>query len=44
VLPSLTRGRYVIQWRTYLGDSWEPPATVVVPGYSEVGGAKVAAP
>jgi hypothetical protein len=44
VLPSLPRGRYVVQWRTFLGDAWDPAAAVVVPGMSEVGGAKVAAP
>jgi hypothetical protein len=36
-LPSLVRGRYVLQWRTFLGDGWEPPATILVPGTSEVG-------
>jgi hypothetical protein len=36
-LASLVRGRYVVQWRTFLGDAWEPPATVAVPGLSEVG-------
>jgi hypothetical protein len=37
VLSSLLHGRYVVQWRTFLGDAWEPPATVVVPGTSEAG-------
>ncbi len=37
LLPSLVRGRYVLEWRTFLGDSWEPAETVVVPGTSEVG-------
>lgn len=36
-LPSLQRGRYVLQWRTFLGDAWEPPETVNVPGVGEVG-------
>jgi hypothetical protein len=36
-LPSLLRGRYVLQWRTFLGDAWEAPETVSVPGLSEVG-------
>jgi hypothetical protein len=36
-LPMLLRGRYTLQWRTFLGDSWDPPETVVVPGTSEVG-------
>jgi hypothetical protein len=44
VLSSLARGRYVVQWRTFLGDAWEPAAAVVVPGMSEAGGAKPAAP
>jgi hypothetical protein len=34
-LPTLVRGRYVVQWRTFLGDSWSPPETVGVPGVSE---------
>jgi hypothetical protein len=38
-LPSLVRGRYVVQWRTFLGDTWQPPETIVVPGTSEAGGA-----
>jgi hypothetical protein len=37
VLSSLLHGRYVVQWRTFLGDAWEPPATVVIPGTSEAG-------
>jgi hypothetical protein len=37
VFSSLLHGRYVVQWRTFLGDAWEPPATVVVPGSSEAG-------
>jgi hypothetical protein len=38
-LPSLQHGRYVLEWRTFLGDAWEPAETVVVPGTSEVGAA-----
>ena len=38
-LGSLLRGRYTVQWRTFLGDTWDPPATVAVPGVSEVGAA-----
>jgi hypothetical protein len=34
-LPTLVRGRYVVQWRTFLGDSWSPPETATVPGVSE---------
>jgi hypothetical protein len=37
-LPSLVHGRYVLQWRTFLGDSWEPPRTIAVPGSSELVG------
>jgi len=37
VLPSLQRGRYVLQWRSFLGDAWEAPQTVVVPGRSDLG-------
>jgi len=37
-LPSLLRGRYVLQWRTFLGDSWGAPRTVAVPGSSDAGG------
>jgi hypothetical protein len=37
-LPSLVRGHYVLQWRTFLGDAWEPPVTVTVPGMSDMGG------
>jgi hypothetical protein len=36
-LGMLLRGRYTLQWRTFLGDGWEPPDTVVTPGVSEVG-------
>jgi hypothetical protein len=36
-LQSLVRGRYVLQWRTFLGDAWEPARTVAVPGSSELG-------
>lgn len=36
MLPSLQRGRYVFQWRTPLGDGWEPPQTVTAPGRVEL--------
>lgn len=36
VLTSLLHGRYVLQWRTFLGDSFEPPQTVTVPGTTEL--------
>jgi hypothetical protein len=35
-LSSLVRGRYVLQWRTFLGDAWDPPRTISVPGSSDV--------
>ncbi len=38
VLASLLHGRYTLQWRTFLGDAWDAPETVVIPGTSEVGG------
>jgi hypothetical protein len=37
-LSSLVRGRYLLQWRTFLGDAWDPPRTITVPGSSDVGG------
>ena len=37
-LMSLLRGRYTLQWRTFLGDAAEPAITQIVPGTSEVGG------
>ncbi|MDP8999613.1 MAG: hypothetical protein M3O46_05820 [Myxococcota bacterium] len=36
-LSSLVRGRYVLQWRTFLGDVWEAPRTISVPGSSDIG-------
>jgi hypothetical protein len=36
-LYGLTRGRYIAQWRTFLGDVVEPATTLVVPGVSVVG-------
>lgn len=38
-LPGLHRGRYVVQWRTFLGDAVEPPVTQTVPGLAQIGGA-----
>ena len=35
-LSSLMRGRYVLQWRTFLGDAWEPPRNVGAPGWADV--------
>jgi hypothetical protein len=43
-MPSLPRGRYVLQWRTFLGDGWEPPEPAVVPGLSEISGARIPSP
>lgn len=37
-LTSLVRGRYLLQWRTFLGDAWDSPRTAVVPGLVELGG------
>ncbi len=36
LLASLLRGRYAFQWRTPLGDGWEPPQTVTAPGRVEL--------
>ncbi len=36
-IRGLHRGRYVMQWRTFLGDRVEPPTTLVVPGSTHVG-------
>jgi hypothetical protein len=36
-LTSLVRGRYIVEWRTALGDAIDPVETVVVPGASSVG-------
>ncbi|MBX3234127.1 MAG: hypothetical protein KIT84_06290 [Labilithrix sp.] len=33
----LKRGKYVAQWRTFLGDSVEPPVAQTVPGIAQVG-------
>ena len=32
LLPTLVRGRYAVQWRAFLGDSWEPPETLLHAG------------
>jgi hypothetical protein len=36
-MTMLLRGRYNVQWRTFLGDAFDVPLTVTVPGTSEVG-------
>ena len=38
VLSGLQRGRYIVQLRTFLGESFEPPITQTVPGLIQVGG------
>ena len=42
-LTSLLRGRYTLQWRSFLGDAWEPPQTAVVPGRADLGSADTSA-
>lgn len=37
IVPGPVRGRYLAQWRTFLGDSFEPPVTITVPGNAVVG-------
>ena len=37
-VQGLHRGRYIVQWRTFLGESFEPPATQSVPGAVQIGG------
>jgi hypothetical protein len=36
-MQSLVHGRYTLQWRTFLGDTWDPPEPVIVPGQSITG-------
>ena len=36
-VPGLVRGRYTLQWRTFLGDVLEPPEPITIPGQSRVG-------
>jgi hypothetical protein len=36
-LTALLHGRYTLQWRTFLGDTWDPPEQVTVPGQSVTG-------
>ena len=38
VLSGLQRGRYIVQLRTFLGESFDPPLTQTVPGLLQVGG------
>jgi hypothetical protein len=44
LLPGLLRGRYALQWRTMLGDAWDPGALVTCPGASEAGATRAAGP
>jgi hypothetical protein len=37
LVTALLRGRYTLQWRTFLGDAWDAPEQVVVPGQSMTG-------
>ncbi len=37
VVHGLHRGRYIAQWRTFLGESVEPPVAQPVPGTAQVG-------
>jgi hypothetical protein len=39
VVTGLPRGRYVVQWRTFLGDAVDAPAIVELPARSSVGAA-----
>jgi len=43
LLPSLVHGRYALQWRSFLGDAWEPPQTAVVPGRADLGSTETSA-
>jgi hypothetical protein len=37
LLTALLRGRYTLQWRTFLGDAWDAPEQVIAPGQSITG-------
>lgn len=43
-VTGLPRGRYNVQWRTFLGDAVEPPTLLEVPGRSAVGEPREPAP
>ncbi|MBX3186402.1 MAG: hypothetical protein KF819_05270 [Labilithrix sp.] len=43
VVAGLPRGRYIVQWRTFLGEAFEPPVTQSVPGLTQLGGADAGA-
>jgi hypothetical protein len=36
-IVGLPRGRYVVQWRTFLGDAVDPPITVELPARVAIG-------
>lgn len=44
VLPSLLRGRYGFAWRTFLGDAYDAPITITVPGAETAHAADAGAP
>jgi hypothetical protein len=37
LIAGLPRGRYVLQWRTFLGDTVDPPVTVELPAHALIG-------
>jgi len=37
VIQGLHRGRYIVQWRTFLGESFDPPTSQQVPGTLQAG-------
>jgi hypothetical protein len=39
VLQGLHRGRYIVQWRTFLGEAVDLPITQWIPGVLQIGGA-----
>jgi hypothetical protein len=42
-LRGLVRGRYLLQWRTFLGDALDPPQTITLPAISDLGGSDAGA-
>jgi hypothetical protein len=43
LLRGLHRGRYIVQWRTFLGEAVEAPVTQTVPGQAQLGGSDAGA-
>jgi len=43
-VPGLVAGRYVLSWRTFLGDAIEPPQTLALPATYDLGAADAGAP